>query len=74
MHFYIDDRIGRIYVGKPGPLGTILSVLIVGLLLTVLLIMLLGAFLVFLPLVVLLVTVAIVVGLLRIYFQGPPRG
>ena len=72
MRYYIDDRIGRVYIARPGPLGTILSVLIAGLLLTVMLIMLLGAFLVFLPLVVLLVTVAIVVGLLRNYFQGPP--
>jgi len=72
MRFYIDERIGRVYVGKPGPLGTILTVLIAGLLLTVMLIMLLGAFLFFLPLLVLLVTVAIVVGLLRIYFQRPP--
>ena len=69
MHFYIDERIGRVYIAKPGPLGTILTVLIVGLLLTVVLIMLLGAFLVFLPVVVLFVTAAIVAGLLRIYFQ-----
>jgi|SRR5690242_13470978 len=74
MRFYIDGRIGRVYVAKPGPLGTILTVLVAGLLLTVLLIMLLGAFLVFLPVVVLFVTVAIVAGLLRIYFQrGPYR-
>ena len=71
MHFYIDERIGRVYIAKPGPLGTILTVLIAGLLLTVMLIMLLGAFLVFLPLVVLLVTAAIVAGLLRLYFQHP---
>jgi len=74
MRFYIDDRIGRVYVGKPGPLGTILTVLIAGLLLTVMLIMLLGAFLVFLPLVALMITGAIVIGLLRMYFAGPPRG
>jgi hypothetical protein len=69
MHFYIDERIGRVYTAKPGPLGSILTVLIVGLFLTVMLIMMLGAFLVFLPVVVLFVTAAIVVGLLRIYFQ-----
>ena len=67
--FYIDDRIGRVYIAKPGPLGTILTVLIVGLLLTLMLIMLLGAFLVFLPVVVLFATAAIVAGLLRVYFQ-----
>lgn len=69
MRVYIDDRIGRVYIAKPGPFGTILTVLIVGLLLTVTLIMLLGAFLVFLPVVVLFVTAAIVAGLLRVYFQ-----
>jgi hypothetical protein len=69
MHFYIDDRIGRVYIARPGPLGAILTVLIVGLLLTVMVLMLLGAFLVFLPVVVLFVTAAIVAGLLRIYFQ-----
>ena len=69
MHFYIDERIGRIYIAKPGPLGIILTVLVVGLLLTVMLIMLLGAFLVFLPVVVLFVSAAIIAGLLRIYFQ-----
>jgi len=69
MRFYIDDRIGRVYIAKPGPLGTILTVLIAGLLLTLMLIMLLGAFLVFLPVVVLFVTGAVIAGLLRIYFQ-----
>ena len=69
MRFFIDDRIGRVYIARHGPFGTILTVLIVGLLLTVMLLMLLGAFLVFLPVVVLFVTVAIVAGLLRIYFQ-----
>jgi hypothetical protein len=69
MRFYIDERIGRVYIAKPGPLGTILTVLIAGLLATVMLIMMLGAFLVFLPVIVLLVTAAMVAGLLRIYFQ-----
>jgi hypothetical protein len=69
IRFYVDERIGRVYIAKPGPLGTILTVLIVGLLLTVMLIMLLGAFLVFLPVVALFVTAAIVAGLLRVYFQ-----
>jgi hypothetical protein len=67
--FYIDERIGSVYIAKRGPFGTILTVLIAGLLLTVMLIMMLGAFLIFLPAVVLLVTAAIVAGLLRIYFQ-----
>ena len=49
MRVYIDERIGRVYIAKPGPFGTILSVLIVGLLLTVMLIMMLGAFLSFCP-------------------------
>ena len=72
MRLHIDERIGRIYIAEPGPLGTILTVLIAGLLLTVMLIMLLGAFLIFLPVVVLFVTAAIVAGLFRVYFQRPP--
>ncbi|MGA7388115.1 MAG: hypothetical protein WBW99_09335 [Pseudolabrys sp.] len=72
MRLHIGERIGRIYIEKPGPLGTILTVLIAGLLLTVMLIMLLGAFLIFLPVVVLFVTAAIVAGLFRVYFQRPP--
>jgi hypothetical protein len=69
MHFYIDARIGRAYIARHGPLGAILTVLIVGLLSTLMLLMLLGAFLVFLPVVALFVTAVIVAGLLRIYFQ-----
>jgi uncharacterized membrane protein len=61
----------RVYIAKPGPLGTILAILIVGLLSAVLLVLLLGAFLFLLPLVVLFVTAAIVAGLLRIYFRAP---
>jgi hypothetical protein len=72
MRFYIDERIGRVYTAKPGPVGIILTVLIAGLSLTVMLIMMLGAFLVFLPVIVLFVTSAIVIGLLRVYFQQPP--
>jgi hypothetical protein len=59
MRVYIDERIGRVYIAKPGPFGTILTVLIAGLLLTVMLIMMLGAFLIFLPVIVLFVTAAI---------------
>jgi hypothetical protein len=69
MRFYIDNRIGRVYVAKPGPLATILGVLIAGLLLAVMLTILLGAFLVFFPALVLIVTAAIVAGLIRVYFQ-----
>ena len=61
----------RVYIAKPGPLGTILMILIVGLLSAVLLVLLLGALLIWLPAVVLLVTAAIVAGLLRAYFQRP---
>ena len=56
---------------SPGPLGTILVILIVGLLSAVLLALLLGALLIGLPVVVLFVTGAIVVGLLRVYFRRP---
>src|SRR5262249_3036475 len=61
----------RVYIAKPGPLGTILMISIVGLLSAVLLVLLLGALLIWLPVVVLFVTGAIVVGLLRVYFRAP---
>ena len=61
----------RVYIAKPGPLGTILVVLIVGLLSAVFLLLLLGALLIWLPVVVLFVTGAIVIGLLRVYFRSP---
>src|SRR5262249_21469455 len=59
----------RVYIAKPGPLGTILMILIVGLLSAVLRVLLLGALLIWLPAVVLLVTAAVVAGLLRAYFS-----
>src|SRR5262245_46024108 len=59
----------RVYIAKPGPLGTILMISIVGLLSAVLLVLLLGALLIWLPAIVLFVTAAIVAGLLRAYFQ-----
>ena len=62
----------RVYIAKPGPFGTILMILIVGLLSAMLLVMLLGALLIWLPVVVLFVTAAIVAGLSRAYFQRPP--
>ena len=67
-----DAYVGRIYIAKFGPLGTILLTLVVGLLSAVLMILLFGALLVALPVVVLLVTAAIVVALLRFYFQRAP--
>lgn len=70
MRVVLDSE--RMHFMKPGPLGTILTVLIAGLLLTVMLIILLGAFLVFLPVIVLFVTAALVAGLLRVYFQPSP--
>ena len=68
----IDAHVGRVYIAKVGPLGTILLTLVVGLLSAVLMVLLFGALLVALPAVVLLVTAAIVAGLLRIYFQRSP--
>ena len=62
----------RVYIAKPGPLGTILATLIVGLLSAVLLVLLLGALLIWLPVGVLFATAAIVAGLLRVYFQRAP--
>ena len=62
----------RVYVGKFGPLSSILMILIVGLLSAVLMVLLFGALLFALPAVVLLVTAVIVAGLLRGYFQRAP--
>jgi uncharacterized integral membrane protein len=62
----------RVYVAKPGPLGAILMILIVGLLSAAMLTLLLGAFLFALPVIVLFVTAAIVAGMLRVYFQRAP--
>ena len=61
----------HVHIVKPGPLATILLILIVGLLSALLLVLLLGALLIWLPAVVLLVTAAIVAGLLRVYFRRP---
>ena len=68
----IDAHVGRVYIAKFGPLGTILLTLVVGLLSAVLMVLLFGALLVALPAVVLLVTAAIIAGLLRVYFQRSP--
>jgi hypothetical protein len=68
----IDAHVGRVYIAKVGPLGTILLTLLVGLLSAVLMVLLFGALLIALPAVVLLVTAAIVAGLLRFYFQRSP--
>ena len=67
-----DAHVGRIFIAKFGPLGTILLTLVVGLLSAVLMVLLFGALLVPLPAVVLLVSAAIVAGLLQIYFQRAP--
>ncbi len=67
-----DAHVGRVYIAKFGPLGTILLTLVVGLLSAVLMVLLFGALLVALPVVVLLITAALVAGLLRIYFQRSP--
>ena len=68
----IDAHVGRVYIAKFGPFGTILLTLVVGLLSAVLMVLLFGALLVALPVVVLLVTAAIVAGILRVYFQRSP--
>ena len=68
----IDAHVGRVYIAKFGPLGTILLTLVVGLLSAVLMVLLFGALLVALPAVVLIVTAAIVAGILRVYFQRSP--
>ncbi|MFZ1002445.1 MAG: hypothetical protein WCF75_27070 [Pseudolabrys sp.] len=67
-----DAHVGRIFIAKFGPLGTILLTLVVGLLSAVLMVLLFGALLVALPAVVLIVTAAIVAGILRVYFQRSP--
>ena len=67
-----DAHVGRIFIAKFGPFGTILLTLVVGLLSAVLMVLLFGALLVALPAVVLIVTAAIVAGILRVYFQRSP--
>ena len=68
----IDVHVGRVYIAKFGPLGTILLTLVVGLLSAVLMVLLFGALLFALPAAALLVTAAIVAGLVRVYFQRGP--
>ena len=73
LRVFVDTRsTGRVYIGKPSPLGAILLTLVVGLLSVMLMVLLFGALLVALPAVVLLITAAIVAGLLRVYFQRAP--
>jgi hypothetical protein len=73
MRVSVDTRsTERVYIAKPGPLGTILVILITSLLSAAMLVLLLGAVLIWLPAVILFVAAAIVVGLLRIYFQRAP--
>jgi hypothetical protein len=67
-----DAHVGRIFIAKFGPFGTILLTLVVGLLSAVLMVLLFGALLVALPAAVLIVTAAIVAGILRVYFQRSP--
>jgi hypothetical protein len=62
----------RFFVARPGPLASILVVLITGLLLALLFVMLAGALLFVLPALILFVTAGIVVALVRAYFQGEP--
>ena len=55
----------RVYVGRIGPLGFVLAMLIVGLLGGVLVLLLIGAALIWIPLVVAFALVATISGLLR---------
>ena len=76
MRAFVDTRsTERVYIAKPGPLGTIsiiLVILITSLLSAAMLVLLLGALLMVLPAVILFVAAVIVVGLLRVYFQRAP--
>jgi hypothetical protein len=58
----------QIYVARVGPVGAILTVLIVAILLAVMLALLMGALLIWLPLVVLFVAGVIIVGIVRTFF------
>lgn len=62
----------RVYVGRVGPFGTILIVLIAAILAAVMLALLLGALLVWLPLMVFFVAGAIIAAILKAYFKRPP--
>jgi hypothetical protein len=55
----------RIYIGRPGPLGLILLMLIVGIIVAVILLVVLGAFLIWIPILALLVLAGAVFRLLR---------
>ena len=73
MRAFVDTRsTERVYIAKPGPLGTILVILITSLLSAAMLVLLLGASLMVLPAAILFVAAVIVVGLLRVYFQRAP--
>ena len=70
MRTFVNTRsTERVYIAKPGPLGTILVILITSLVTAAMLVVLLGALLMVLPAVILFVAAVIAVGLLRVYFQ-----
>ena len=62
----------RVYVARVGPVGAILTVLIVAILLAVMLALLMGALLIWLPLVVLFVAGVIIAGIVRTFFKRGP--
>jgi hypothetical protein len=73
MRTFVNTRsTERVYIAKPGPLGTILVILITSLVSAAMLVVLLGALLMVLPAVILFVAAVIAVGLLRVYFQRAP--
>jgi hypothetical protein len=73
MRAFVDTRsTERVYIAKPGLLGTIRMILITSLLSAAILVLMLGALLMVLPAIILFVAAVIVVGLLRVYFQGAP--
>ena len=75
LRAFVDTRsTERVYIAKPGLLGTILVILITSLLSAAILVLLLGALLMVLPAVILFVAAVIVFGQLRVYFQRAPLG
>ena len=75
MSTFVNTRsTERVYIAKPGPLGTVLVILITSLLSAAILVLLLGALLMVLPAVILFVAAVIVFGQLRVYFQRAPLG
>jgi uncharacterized integral membrane protein len=73
VRVFVDTRgTERVYIAKPGPLATILMILITAMLAAVLLVLFSAAFFFLLPIMIVLMAAAIIAGLVRAFFgRGP---